>query len=86
MTTYSDCTFCGGRVTERQVQKACWWGDKLVAIVDNVPAGVCEQCSERYYKAKVLKGIESLLKERRTFEQQICIPVASYQKASGVAA
>lgn len=72
-------------MTERQVQKACWWGDKLLAIVDNVPTGVCEQCGERYYKAIVLKSIESLLKEKKKFEQQICIPVASYQKA-GIAA
>lgn len=82
MNRFADCTFCGGRVVERQVQKACWWGDKLLAIVDNVPAGVCEQCGERYYKADVLKAIESLLKEKRAFDQQVCISVADYQKAS----
>lgn len=83
MTEYDDCSFCGGRVSERRVQKACWWGDKLLAIMDNVPAGVCEQCGERYYKAKVLKSIESLLKEKKTFDQQVCVPFASYQGVSG---
>jgi len=39
-----DCSFCGGRVTERPVLKACWWGGQLLALVDGVPAGVCEQC------------------------------------------
>jgi len=64
MNTYDDCSFCGGRVTEKHVQKACWWGDKLIAIIDNVPSGVCEQCGEKYYKASVLKEIESRLKKK----------------------
>lgn len=86
MTKYSDCTFCSGRVIEKQVQKACWWGDKLLALVDNVPAGVCEQCGERYYKAKVLKNIENQLKEKKTFDRQVCIPMASYHKNRNVTA
>ena len=36
---YDDCTFCGGRVTERRIQKPCFWGDKLIALVDGVPTG-----------------------------------------------
>jgi len=67
MTDYDDCTFCGGRVQGRLVTKACWWGEQLLAIVENVPAGVCDQCGERYYKAYVLKEIEAMLNKRETF-------------------
>ena len=67
MGEYDDCTFCGGRVQERLVTKACWWGDQLVAIVENVPAGVCDQCGERYYKAQVLKEIEAMLSKKEAF-------------------
>jgi YgiT-type zinc finger domain-containing protein len=74
---YDDCTFCGGRVTERYVQKACFWGDKLVALVDRVPTGVCEQCGERYYRAVVLKRIESKLKTHKS-SRQIRLPVIEY--------
>lgn len=77
MKGYDDCTFCGGRVTERTVQKPCWWGDKLIALVDNVPAGVCEQCGERYYKASVLKEIEKLIKRRDKF-QKVTLPLADF--------
>jgi YgiT-type zinc finger domain-containing protein len=80
MYKYDDCSFCGGRVSERRVQKICWWGDKLIAIVDNVPAGVCEQCGERYYQAKILKGIEAFLKKKK-FETQLNIPLADFSKA-----
>lgn len=79
MNTYDDCSFCGGRVTEKYVQKACWWGDKLTAIVDNVPAGVCEQCGERYYKADVLKVIETLLK-KNNFDSTAKIPITNFTK------
>ena len=74
---YDDCAFCGGRVTKRYVQKACFWGDKLVALVDRVPTGVCEQCGERYYRATVLKRIEAKLKTRKKF-RQIRLPVIEY--------
>jgi len=74
---YDDCTFCGGRVTGRRTQKPCFWGDKLVALVDGVPTGVCEQCGERYYRAAVLKRIETDLKTRSR-SRQIRLPVIEY--------
>lgn len=77
MAKYDDCSFCGGRVQERLVTKVCWWGDKLVAVVENVPAGVCDQCGERYYKAHVLKEIEAMLSEKETF-RSMRIPLASF--------
>lgn len=79
MYQYDDCSFCGGRVGEREVQKACFWGDRLVALVDHVPAGVCEQCGEKYYQAKVLKTIERILKTReKFFVEKVSIPRADF--------
>ena len=69
MATYADCNYCGGHVTEKRVQKACWWGDRLVAVIDNVPAGVCTQCGERFYQAAILKRIERMLENREGFEK-----------------
>lgn len=79
MHKYDDCSFCGGQVNERKVQKVCWWGDKLVAVVDNVPCGVCEQCGERYYPAQILKTIEDLLKRKEEFFiEKMSIPRADF--------
>lgn len=80
MRTYDDCSYCGGKVSSRYVQKPCWWGDQLTAIVNDVPAGVCEQCGERYYDGKVLKTLERLLKHKRFFRTKIKIPIANYAK------
>jgi len=52
-----------------------------MAIVDNVPAGVCEQCGERYYEAKVLKTIEGLLKRRKLFKTELRVPLADYARS-----
>ncbi len=76
---YGDCTFCGGAVTERFLQKPCFWGETLVAVADQVPTGVCEQCGERYYKAAVLKQIERSLKETKG-ARHIHLPVIEYAR------
>jgi YgiT-type zinc finger domain-containing protein len=80
MANYDVCSYCEGRVQERLVTKACWWGEQLIALVENVPAGVCEQCGERYYKAEVLKQIETILRERKDF-RRVELPLAEYVPA-----
>jgi len=80
VNTYDDCNFCGGRVIERLSQKDCWWGDKFVALINNVPTGVCEQCGERYYKASVLKKVEAILAHREKISS-IEVPVGDFSEA-----
>jgi YgiT-type zinc finger domain-containing protein len=74
---YGDCIQCGGVVTERLMRKPCFWGDALVAVVENVPTGVCEQCGERYYHAQVLRDVEGIL-ERRPGTDKIEVPLFAY--------
>ena len=61
---YNPCHFCGGRVTERAVVVDYRWGDELLAIVEDVPAGVCEVCGERYFKAAVVKALARAYRAR----------------------
>ena len=78
MYKYEDCHFCGGRVSERRIPKPCYWGDKLMALVENVPVGVCEQCGEKYYKAAVLKRIEARLKVVGRTTKTVRLPLLEY--------
>jgi len=79
---YGDCTICGGRVDEQLVQKTCTWGGRLIAVADNVPAGVCNQCGERYYKATVLKRVESMLANRtKKATRHVRIPITDFAAA-----
>ncbi|OGB90190.1 hypothetical protein A2625_04325 [candidate division WOR-1 bacterium RIFCSPHIGHO2_01_FULL_53_15] len=82
MAIYDDCAYCGGKVVEKNIKKANFWGEELTALVDNVPAGVCTQCGEKYYKAEVLKVIEKIMKERSAIVSQAQVPVADFARAN----
>lgn len=68
----------GGAFKSVSCKKSTLGGGRLVAVIDNVPAGVCEQCGERYYDARVLKEIELLLKHRQKIKKHIRVPFADF--------
>ena len=57
---YGDCSFCGGEVIEQLVMVVRLYKGH-VAIIENVPAGVCRQCGERYYRGAVVEEMERLM-------------------------
>ncbi|MEQ1844907.1 MAG: type II toxin-antitoxin system MqsA family antitoxin [Nitrospira sp.] len=57
MRTYADCTFCGGEVEERHISYDYRRRDHLL-VLQNVPAGVCLQCGEKYFTPDVLKRMD----------------------------
>ena len=59
MTSYADCTYCGGEVVEEKPEYD-YRGQKRLMIVSNVSAGVCRQCGEKYFKPEVLKKMDQL--------------------------
>ena len=48
------CYLCGGRTAKKLVTAENWWGDEL-ALVEHVPAWVCESCGEAYFDAETCK-------------------------------
>ena len=57
MTTYGDCTFCRATVEEQRIEYDYRRQGNLL-VVSNVPAGVCGQCGESYFKPEVLKKMD----------------------------
>ena len=57
MNRYADCTYCGGEVVERIIEYD-YRRAKHLMVVSNVPAGVCVQCGEKYFKPDVLKRMD----------------------------
>jgi YgiT-type zinc finger domain-containing protein len=53
------CYLCGGRTVRRFVTAENWWGDKL-ALVENVPAWVCDECGEAYFDAETCRQLDRL--------------------------
>ena len=59
MSTYADCTYCGGEVQEKKIDYD-YRRDKNLMVVRNVLAGVCRQCGEKYFQPDVLKQMDTV--------------------------
>ncbi len=59
MSIYADCTYCGGEVAEKKIDYDYRRNNHLM-VVNNVFAGVCRQCGEKYFKPEVLKQMDSI--------------------------
>lgn len=54
------CPLCGGEMKDGIATIPFLIGEK-VAVIKNVPAEICSDCSEAYMKSSVVGRIESLL-------------------------
>ena len=78
---YHRCHFCRGEVAERQITVDYRWGDKLLTVIKNVPAGVCEVCGEQYFKAEVVKAMEKVARSKTKPKETLNIPVRDLKVA-----
>jgi YgiT-type zinc finger domain-containing protein len=72
---YNRCSLCGGEVTEKRITVDYRWGDALAALIENVPAGVCEVCGEQYFKAEIVKAMERLAHSAERPKKIIEVPL-----------
>ena len=71
---YGDCSFCAGKVEEKAVTVDYRWKGKLL-IIKGVPAGVCQQCGEQYFRGQVAKEMEKLAMEKSKAIEKMNVPV-----------
>jgi len=67
----SKCAICGGKVEERKISEEVKVRNDFV-VIENVRAGVCVECGERYYPPGVvdrLRGIERSLMDREKLKR-----------------
>ncbi len=74
MHKYGDCSFCGGEVKDERVELDYRYKGELY-IFREVPAGVCQQCGEKYLTAKVAREIERRIQTKGKWDKTIPIPV-----------
>ena len=79
--SYHNCHFCGGEVSEKNITVDYRWGDKLVTVIKNVPAGVCEVCGEQYFKASIVKAMERVARSRKKPKETLKVPVRELKVA-----
>jgi YgiT-type zinc finger domain-containing protein len=68
------CDYCGGAIVERHVTVHRVYKGKHI-LVENVPVGVCTECSMRYYAANVLKSIAERVRGRTRAKRNVSVPV-----------
>jgi YgiT-type zinc finger domain-containing protein len=78
---YRKCHFCGGKVSERKIAVDYRWGENLVAVIKNVPAGVCEVCGEQYFKAEIVKAMERVALSKKKPTETLKVPVRELKVA-----
>ena len=76
----TECYFCKGRVEQQKVDVDFRWGHKL-KIIENVPAGVCQQCGEKYFEAAVYKTVERLAASRAKPTARLTVDVMRFKEA-----
>ena len=72
---YHKCHFCGGDVLEKRLTIDYRWGEELIAIIENVPIGVCQICGEQYLKAEIVKEMERLAHSQEKPKKMIEVPL-----------
>lgn len=75
------CYFCKGEVIDQLVTIDYRWGDDLV-VVKEVPAGVCQQCGEKYLSGVVYKELEKLAKNKNKVKGKITVDVLAFESST----
>ena len=74
------CYLCGGKLKQKNISIARYWGRQLVALND-VPALVCTQCGEKYFEAKVSAKIDERIQDtiaKKISFQKITVPQVQF--------
>ena len=78
---YHKCHFCGAQVLEQKITVDYRWGEKLVTVIKNVPAGVCQVCGEQYFKSAIVKAMERVARSKNKPKEVLKIPVRELKVA-----
>ena len=70
------CEFCNGNTIKKKIRKQHWLNGKLY-IIENVEAEVCQECGEKYFKAKTLDKIDKYLSKEHEIKKLLEIEVVS---------
>jgi len=70
------CYYCKGRVAPQRVRHIHPWNGQ-VYIFDDVPAEVCQQCGEVYFRPDTLSTFDRLVGEDIKPTTMVTVPVFS---------
>jgi YgiT-type zinc finger domain-containing protein len=74
----SKCYFCQGKVRQERVTIDYRWGDHLF-VIEDVPAGLCDQCGEKYLESTVYEELERLVRKDGEPMVRVTVDVLAYE-------
>jgi YgiT-type zinc finger domain-containing protein len=74
----SKCYFCQGKVRQERVTIDYRWGNHLF-VIEDVPAGLCDQCGEKYLVGTVYEELERLVRKVEKPIAQVTVDVLAYE-------
>lgn len=78
---YENCEYCNAKVQAKKVTVHYRHKNRLV-IIENVPAGVCRRCGERYYDAVTIERMEMIARLRKAANRKVVVPVRDFAEAA----
>jgi len=75
---FGSCSECGGTLRTKLIQQVFTRKGRLIAVISDIPAGVCEQCGAQAYMITVAKKIEAQLMEIRRSARKVEVPFVPY--------
>lgn len=75
------CEFCTGEMKQGRVLARFRFKGETIYI-ENVPAWVCNYCSEQYFDAPVYKRLEEIAQHREQIQRIISFPLAEFDMAA----
>jgi len=76
------CYFCkSDDITETIIDYSFWWGDTLI-VFKEVPALVCANCGEKYFRpqvSKIMKRMAVEIKEGRRKTKKLTVPAVKFE-------
>lgn len=75
------CEFCEGEMKQQHVLARFRFKGQTI-YVENVPAWVCDKCTEQYFDAPVYKRLEEIAQQRERIRKTISFPLAKFDMAT----
>jgi len=74
----TECAFCGSKDIVQTTVDELHKSNGRYCLIENIPVWRCNNCGEKYYEAKVLVKIETILTEKPNIIRTIQMPVIAY--------
>lgn len=81
-TKLDPCEYCDAFLDGNEKLVTVYYRGASHFIFELVPAKVCSRCGEKYFSAKVVKGMDRLMQEKSPHSPTVSVPVIEFTLAA----